>query len=101
MRKFLCKIVILSVPIFLFSATVNIISDPANIFSQGYEAKLAAIILNGENIVILKNYNERIFQEEIILGGIHLPDTLLLGSSRTMGISREVIPNMGNYCQAT
>lgn len=96
MKCFLTRLVRF-VPVVVMIAMINVIVDPANIYKKGYEAKAAGLLLGGENVIGMTNYDERIFQEEFIKGEKKCPDTIILGSSRVMTLSDEVISDMGDY----
>ncbi len=96
MKRFLIKLLGV-VPIFIVIIFVNFRVDPANIFKKDYERKAAEILLSGQSVVGMDNYDERILQEEIIRRIKETPDAIIIGSSRVMTLSDEVIGNEEEY----
>lgn len=90
MKRFISKLVGF-VPILTVIIFVNLRVDPANIYKKDYERKAAEILLSGQNVVGMDNYDERILQEEIIRRLKETPDTIIIGSSRVMTLSGEVL----------
>lgn len=90
MKRFLLKLTGF-VPILAVIIFVNFRVDPANIYKKGYEQKAAEILLSGQNVVGMDNYDERILQEEIIRKLKETPDAIIIGSSRVMTLSGEMI----------
>lgn len=93
MRKFIYKIIYLSLPLILSLILVNYFGDAAKLFHSGYELKMANIIQNGSYVTNITNYDERIFQKEIILLMEESPDVVVVGSSRTMLIESSIYAN--------
>ena len=93
MKKFIINISILFVPIILILVVVNYIGDSANLFKTGYELKMAEIIIQGNYVTNIDNYDERIFQKEIIEHVKKAPEIIVLGSSRSMSIDRTLLGN--------
>lgn len=94
MIKYLQKIIIFGLFILLSIFFVNIIIDPANIFS-GIEVKISKYILAGYNVTNYQNIDERLLQKNIIQNLRYSPSIIILGSSRIMQIGKEVY---GNNC---
>ena len=89
MKFFLKKIIFFSFPIVIVLIIVNFTIDPANLFSSVYEDKIATALISGNNITNIDNYDERKLQKNII-GKLHAcPQTIVLGSSRTMLINSD------------
>lgn len=84
-------------PVILAIAIINIKVDPANIYQKDYESKAASLLLSGQNIAGMSNYDERCLQERIIADNLECPDTIILGSSRVMTLSEDVVTGMKNY----
>ncbi len=84
MKKFILKLIILLAPILLFVVSVNYIGDAANLFSIGYEKKIADEIIKGNNVTNVYNYDERLLEKHLINNSILCPDVLVIGSSRVM-----------------
>lgn len=93
MKKFLIKTIIIVFPVFTFLVAVNYFGDAANLFNRDYEKKIARIILNGNYVTNISNYDERLVQEELIKNLKYTPDIVVIGSSRAMLINNEYFPN--------
>lgn len=91
MKKFIIHIIILSVPLLLMLVFTNYYSDAARLFDSGYEKNMARIISNGHNATNVENYDERIFQKELIGQSITDPNAVVIGSSRTMLITSNLV----------
>ncbi len=87
MKKFIRKVVITSFPIVIILIGVNYFGDAAKLFDSEYEKMMAAIVLNGNYVTNITDYDERIFQKELINGMNNSPEVLVIGSSRTMLIN--------------
>lgn len=86
MKKFILNISILFTPIILTLVVVNYIGDSANLFKIGYESKMAEIIIQGNYVTNIDNYDDRIFQKEISERIKMAPEIIVLGASRSMFI---------------
>jgi hypothetical protein len=93
MKKFIYKNFIVSFPILLLIVSINYFGDAAKIFHSSYEKKMAYIILNRTHVTNINNYDERIFQREIIIKIDCPPEIIVIGSSRTMLINSEYFPD--------
>jgi Protein of unknown function (DUF1574) len=90
----LLKIILFLLPIPAVVFVTTWMVDPANIKDDdSFEAGVASILLSGKNAANLVNYNERKLQKYIILGLPKPPEVIVLGSSRSMGISSGFFPN--------
>lgn len=89
MKQFLIKTIFISILILGTLISVNYFGDAARLFSVGYEKRIADIILSGINVTNISNYDERLFQKELITSMEHSPDVVILGSSRTMLINKD------------
>ena len=87
MKQFIYKVLALSLPIILLVIGINYFGDAANVFDSEYEKKMVKIILNDKYVTNIQNYDERIFQEELISEIKFQPEIVIIGSSRTMLIS--------------
>ena len=47
----------------LILVVVNYIGDSANLFKIGYESKMAEIVIQGNYVTNIDNYDDRIFQK--------------------------------------
>lgn len=93
MKKILFKILLFT-PVLILIIGVNIWADPANLFSSGYENKVAGFIAKGYNVTNINNCDERLLQKQIVSGLAKAPQTIVLGSSRVMLIGSAIIPGM-------
>jgi hypothetical protein len=93
MRLFFIKLSLIVLPIGLAVAAVNYFVDPANLFTgSAYVDRVARILSAGHNVDNLTNYDERIFQEQMIKDVHKTPDVVVLGSSRIMEIGSNFFP---------
>lgn len=90
MKKFILKLIILLTPLLLFVVFVNYIGDAANLFSVGFEKKIADEILKGNNVTNVYNYDERLLEKHLIYNSTLCPDVLVIGSSRAMIINSSI-----------
>ncbi|TVZ55445.1 hypothetical protein OD91_0693 [Lutibacter sp. Hel_I_33_5] len=97
MKKFVINISTLIIPIILILVVVNYIGDSANLFKAGYEFKIAKIIAKKNYVTNLHNYDERLFQKEIIKTMKKAPEIIVLGSSSSMFIDRTLLKNNNIY----
>lgn len=93
MKKFIFKVVHISIPVFIFLVSINYFGDAARVFDSEYENQMAIILSSGNFVTNIKNYDERIFQKEIISKLHRAPDIAVLGSSRTMLINSTFFPS--------
>jgi hypothetical protein len=91
MKSFIYSVSIFTTSILLILLPVNYFGDSAHIFKVGYELKMAEIIEDGKNVTNIDNYDERIFQKEIINHMNYTPKTIVLGTSTSMLINRELL----------
>lgn len=84
MKYFLKKTLFFSLPVFFLLIIVNYYIDPANLFSSNYENKITNALLSRKNITNIDNYDDRKLQRNIINKINYCPNTIVLGSSRTM-----------------
>jgi len=84
MKKFILKLIIVLAPILFFVVSVNYFGDAANLFSIGYEKKIADEIIKGNNVTNVYNYDERLLEKHLINNSTLCPDVLVIGSSRVM-----------------
>ncbi|WP_338791051.1 hypothetical protein [Bernardetia sp. MNP-M8] len=75
------------IPFLIFVLSVNVIVDPALLFSTGeVEKEIAQELIKGNNISSIYNYDERKVQINLINQMTKTPDVLAIGSSRVMQI---------------
>jgi hypothetical protein len=79
------------IPIPLLIIAANYWIDPANVFHKDYEAGIVDYLLQGYNVTNIVNYDERSLQKLYIEKMPECPEEIILGSSRVMFISRELM----------
>ena len=88
--KFFMKVCAVCVPVVLVMAIVNYSIDPALVIREyNYSEQVATGILEGYNVAIDTNFNERKLQRLLIYGNNRNFDRVILGSSRVMSIPTE------------
>lgn len=92
MQKFLVKITLTILPLIIVLVLVNYFGDSAKLFDNNHEKKLASIVNSNHNLTNISNYDERLFQKEIINGRDTVADIVVIGSSRTMLINSDLFP---------
>lgn len=93
MKEFLYKSLIIALPVLFLIITVNYFGDPAKLFDKDYEKEMSEIIMAGNFVTNISNYDNRIFQKELINRMNSAPELLVLGSSRTMQINSTYFPD--------
>lgn len=82
----------------LFLATINYLVDPAKLFDDlKYEKQVAALLVQGNMLANLRNYDERTVQKLVIRHMHQVPDTVVFGSSRSMKLRSSAFPKMRFY----
>lgn len=81
-------IFLISLLVFLGFVTVfNYIVDPVGLYKpNGYEYGIAKILLSGKNVANISDYDERLMNKFYIEKMDYTPDTIVLGSSRSLFI---------------
>lgn len=93
MKNLLLKLTLIVVPVALLVIMVNYCVDPANMFrSREYVTGIVDILVKGNNVDNVKNYDERLLQEQMITRLKNTPDIIVLGSSRVMEIGNDIFP---------
>jgi len=93
-RIFFLKLSAIVLPIALLVVFTNYYIDPANLFSsKQYVSGIADILAKGHNVNNIANYDERLFQEQMITKIGYKPDIVILGSSRIMEIGTDFFTN--------
>lgn len=87
--KFAKGFVIISIVILGLIAGFNYWIDPAGIFNNRKVDLAVSYLVEGKAVTGLTNFDERIFKKELILQTKEKPKTIVLGSSRAMGIKAE------------
>ncbi len=77
------------IPLPIVLVLVNYTVDPANLFNEQYESKIAEYLSEGYNVTDIMNFNERVLQKLFIEKMHKCPTTIGLGASRIMEVSRE------------
>ena len=76
MGKFIYKTLLLSIPLLFSLVTINYFGDAARIFDTEYEKQMSEIVLNGNYVTNISNYDDRLFQKECIVLFCDIHDTL-------------------------
>jgi len=97
MGRFLCKALLLLLPLLLMVVSINYFGDPARLFDSDYEKQVSEILLNDNFVTNIANFDERIFQKECINGMAKVPEVVVLGSSRTMLINSTYFPEQSFF----
>lgn len=98
--KFAKGFVIISIVILGLIAGFNYWIDPAGIFNNRKVDLAISYLVDGKCSTFVSNFNERLLKKELILQTKEKPETIVLGSSRTMGIRAEFDKDknsFGNY----
>ena len=76
------------------AAAFNYSVDPAHIFdeSNAYERGIVEMLLKGQNVANIVNYDERIAQQLYVSGLSQAPDIVVFGSSRSMQVRASAFP---------
>lgn len=99
-KKFIIIFSIISFFTLLFITVFNYFIDPAAMFNNKKVEMAIEFIKENKSIAQMSNYDERKFKKELIFNSDKLPQTIVLGSSRAMGIKAEYMVNknsFGNY----
>lgn len=77
---------------------VNWYADPGNVLRGGYEQSVAAILASGQNAANLRNMDDRAFMKAYVPMRTQPIDTLVLGSSHCMQITKELTGDENTFC---
>ena len=91
MASFIRKLLAVSLP-FAAMVGVSVTIDPANLFHEGPEPTIAAMLLAGRPVAGLVDYDDRLVQKHYIAGLASRKDVVILGSSRTMQVRATAFP---------
>lgn len=80
--------------------SVNYFGDAAKIFKTTFEREMVDILRSGQNVTNISDYNERIFQREMIGAMESTPELVVLGSSRAMFIGSHFFEGISFYNSA-
>ncbi len=97
MKRFIRKILFAALPVLAALIVVNYYGDAARLFDNNYEKEIADILKSGKYVTNISNYDERIFQKEVIKNFKSCPDVVILGSSRTLLIKPEYLENQPTF----
>ena len=97
MKKLLCGALVF-LPFVLFIVGINYYADPANILQVGYEQKVAEILVQGKNASNIRNMDDRALIREYAENTSLKIDTLLLGSSHSMQVTKEITGDPNTFC---
>lgn len=97
MKRFL-KGVLCFLPFAALVICINFYADPANVLRTGYERAVADILVSGQNASNLRNMDDRLFMEEYAAMRQQPIDTLVLGSSHSMQITKELTGDANTFC---
>lgn len=85
------------VPFIALIVGVNFYADPANILQQGYEQNVAQILAEGKNVSNIRNMDDRALIKEYVARSDAPIDTLVLGSSHSMQLTKEIIGDPNTF----
>jgi hypothetical protein len=94
LTRILRKLLLIILPVGILIIAANYFIDPANLFSsKEYVTGIAGILLKGHNVDKVSNFDERLLQEQMVLGMKKTPDVIVCGSSRVMEIGSDFFPS--------
>ena len=93
MKNFIIKTSLLGGIILSVLLFVNFFGDSAKLFDNDYEKKIANILLMGNNVTNVANYDERLLQIELINRYTKSPDVIVLGSSKSKLLNNSYFPD--------
>lgn len=93
MNRFIKKTLMMAIPLLLLVVLVNYFGDAAKLFNSDYEKEMVNILNKGLSITNFSNYDERIFQRELVTSMANSPEVIVIGSSRTMLINQSYFPD--------
>lgn len=96
--KRVARSALLFLPLLLLLTAVNWYADPGNAIRSDYERKVAQILAGGENAANLNNMDDRAFMREYLPLRTQPIDTLALGSSHSMQITKELTGDENTFC---
>ncbi len=88
-NRFVKLFVLITLIILSLIAGFNYWIDPAGIFNNKKVDVAVNYLVNGKAVSGLTNFDERIFKKEIILKSNNKAESIVLGSSRAMGIIKD------------
>lgn len=90
MKQFIKNSILIILPILTILLATNYFGDAARLFNSDYEKEMAKIILSGKYVTNVENYDERLFQKELIYNDKVKPNFVVIGSSRTLHINSDI-----------
>ncbi|MCW5876557.1 MAG: DUF1574 family protein [Anaerolineales bacterium] len=97
MKRLLSKL-LLFLPILLAVGTVNYMVDPSQLFGSGrVEREMAVIMLSGQNVANIVNYDHRLLQKMYFESLENPAQVIVAGSSRSMLINATMFPGVQFY----
>ena len=96
-KKLLKSLLLLSAFIFVILFT-NLLVDPGNIFGNDYAMKAAEIVASERNVTNLENFDDRDFLQCYVPLRKEDVDVLVLGSSRSMQVTKELTGVPATFC---
>ena len=92
-RRYVGWVISGTIGLLIAVACFNYKIDPANIFRNVFVETCGNWLLEGHNVAVTQNYDERLLQKYLIEHDSKRYDVLVLGSSRTMDIGSSLFPN--------
>jgi|GEM_PF-2128979 len=90
---FLARFLLGTLPVVFAVSAMNIVIDPANLFTgAAYERGIADLLADGKNVASIANHDDRLVQQFYAQQIVETPEVLVLGSSRAMQIRSAVVP---------
>lgn len=96
MKVFKRIITVLLLPLIIIGG-INYLIDPDYTLKKNYIPKLTSALLSGKSISGPVNINSRILKKDIISEFSSSPKILVLGSSRTLSLQKEIFPGKTFY----
>jgi len=93
MKRFILQTSFMALLLMLIVVFVNYFGDAARLFDNGYVKKITRIINSGKYVTNITNYDERLFDREMVETCKRPYDVLILGSSRTKLIGTDYFKN--------
>lgn len=91
MKRLLRKLAFF-LPLFLVMVGANYRLDPAHLFHGHEYAAIARMLLEGQNVANLLDFDERLLQRHYLEGMTEPLEVVVLGSSRTQQIRADFFP---------
>lgn len=98
--KFLTQVIVVVVIVLSLIAWINTRIDASQVITSHWHTQMAKLALDGNAVATPENYNERVYQVAIVDEMSHIPDTIVIGSSRGMYLGEEItgFDNLYNNC---